>query len=109
MELKKGTISHLQEHIADKIKERGFEEESLHERLVLLMEEVGELAKACRKVSGMNVDKNREIINNTGEEVADVINMVFAVAIKLGLDVEKEFLEKNIIADKRIYERSKKT
>lgn len=107
-ELKKGTIAHLQEHIADKIKERGFEDENLHERLLLLTEELGELVNACRKISGMNVDQNREIINKTGEEVADVINMVFAVGIKLGLDIEKEFIEKNIKVDERIYKRNLK-
>ena len=42
----------------------------------------------------MNVDQNREIANKAGEEVADVLNMVFVVGIKLGLDIEKEFFEK---------------
>src|SRR3989344_7968037 len=104
MELKKGTLSHLQDYMALKIKERGFEDETLHERLVLLTEELGELAKACRKLSGMNEDKHKENSYMAGEEVTDVINMVFAVAIKLGLDVEKEFLEKEFKNDKRIYE-----
>lgn len=108
MELKKGTISHLQEYIAEKIRARGFEDESLQERLLLLTEELGELINACRKISGMNVDKNREIKNETGEEIIDVINMVFAVGIKLGLDLEKEFLAKNAKVDARTYERSSK-
>ena len=54
----------------------------------------------------MNVDKSRKATNKVGEEVVDVINMVFAVAIKLGLDVEKEFLEKNKKVDERIYKRA---
>lgn len=108
MELKKETIANLQEYIAGKIKERGFEDEELHERLLMLTEEVGELVKACRKMSGMYVDKNRAIEHTPGEEVVDVINMVFAVAIKLGLDVEKEFIEKEAKIDKRIYERKNK-
>ncbi|OGZ67142.1 MAG: hypothetical protein A3D35_02885, partial [Candidatus Staskawiczbacteria bacterium RIFCSPHIGHO2_02_FULL_34_9] len=94
MELKSDTIKDLQEYVAYKIKERGFDDESLHERLLMLTEELGELVNACRKVSGMYVDENREIQNKVGEEVADVINMVFAVGIKLGLDIEKEFIEK---------------
>ena len=108
MELKKETISHLQEYVGEKIKTRGFEDETLQERLLLLTEELGELVKACRKISGMNVDKNREIKNETGEEIVDVINLVFAVGIKLGLDIEKEFIAKEAIIDKRIYKRTSK-
>jgi len=107
MELKKDTISLLQEYMVAKIKERGFEDESLHERLLLLTEEVGELAKACRKISGMNVGKHSKD-HSVGEEVTDVINMVFAVAIKLGVDVEKEFLAKEVKNDARHYKKSKK-
>ncbi|MSU54842.1 MAG: RS21-C6 protein [Candidatus Staskawiczbacteria bacterium] len=108
MEIKKGTISHLQDYMAFKIKERGFEDETLHERLVLLTEEVGELAKACRKLSGMHEEKYKENSYMAGEEVTDVMNMVFAVAIKLGLDIEKEFTEKELKNDKRIYEKKNK-
>jgi len=107
MKLRTGTIKHLQKYCAVKIETRGFKDESLHERLLLLVEEVGELVKACRKISGMNIDKNREILFKTGEEITDVINLVFAVGIELGLDIEKEFIKKNKIVDKRIYARSK--
>lgn len=105
MELSEGTLKHLQEYIASKIKERGFEDESVHERLLLLSEEVGELIKACRKLTGMNV-KDGEQQTIAGEEVADVINMIFAVAVKLGIDVEKEFLEKEEKIGKRVYRRA---
>jgi NTP pyrophosphatase (non-canonical NTP hydrolase) len=103
--LEHGTVKKLQDYVAAKIKQRGFEDETLHERLLLLTEELGELVNACRKISGMNVDQHREIQNKVGEEVADVINMVFAVGIELGLDIEKEFIEKNEKIDKRIYAR----
>ncbi|MBM3206009.1 MAG: hypothetical protein FJZ43_00060 [Candidatus Staskawiczbacteria bacterium] len=73
----------------------------------MLTEEIGELAKACRKVSGMYTDKDREIISKTGEEITGVINMVFAVGIKLGLDIEKEFLAKEDIINQRNCGRSK--
>lgn len=108
MELQEGTIKHLQEYIARKVQERGFEDESLHERLLLLTEELGELVHACRKISGMNVDQNREITDKVGEEVADVLNLIFAVGIKLGLDIEKEFIEKEKIVDQRVYKRAGK-
>jgi NTP pyrophosphatase (non-canonical NTP hydrolase) len=107
MELREGTLRHLQEYVAGKIRERGFEDESLHERMILLTEEVGELARACRKLSGMNINTGKEIRENAGEEVADVINMALAVAIKLNLDVDTEFREKEKEVDTRVYERAK--
>lgn len=103
---KPGTIKHLQDYIEGKIKTRGFEDEDLHERLLLLVEEVGELTKACRKISGMNVDTKREIKINVGEEITDCVNMIFAVGIKLGLDIESEFIKKEAIIDERFYQRS---
>jgi NTP pyrophosphatase (non-canonical NTP hydrolase) len=105
-ELKEGTLKHLQDYVAHKIKQRGFEDETIHERLLLLVEEVGELVKACRKITGMNIDVKREITVDAGQEVADVINLLFAVGIELGLDIEKEFIEKEKIVDTRFYKRA---
>ena len=108
IKLKEETIKHLQEYVGQKLKERGFDDETLHERLLLLTEEVGELINACRKLTGMNVDEAREITNEAGEELTDVINMVFSVGIKLGLDMEKEYSKKEERVDKRRYKRSSK-
>lgn len=105
-QLKGGTIKHLQEYIAGKIAQRGFEDETLQERLLLLAEEIGELVKSCRKISGMNVDQGRETTSRAGEEIADVINMVFAVGIELGINIEEKFLQKEARIDKRFYKRS---
>jgi len=93
--------------VAEKIEERGFADETIHERLILLMEEMGELAKACRKISGMNVDTKRNIKYKVGEEITDVLNMLFAVGVELDIDIEKEFFSKEEKNDKRVYKRSK--
>ncbi len=107
MELKKETIQHLQEYIRYKIDERGFDDEPLHERLLMLTEEVGELVKACRKTNGMHVDVSKKDEHWLGGEITDVINMVFAVAIELGIDVESEFKKKEAEVDTRVYTRNK--
>lgn len=99
-----GVVKKLQDFIADKIIERGFEDETVHETLLLLVEEVGELVKAVRKMSGMNVSKHSKDFD-PGQEMVDVINLIFAVGVKLDLDIEKEFIKKNIEIDKRIYKR----
>lgn len=105
-ELPEGTIIRLQEYMTKKIAERGFEDETLQERMILLTEEIGELAKVVRKSSGMNVEKKPEALKNAGEEITDVLNMVFAVGIKLGLNIEEEFKKKEAKNDERTYKRS---
>lgn len=105
--LKIGTIKNLQNYIAEKLEARGFQDETLHERLLLLVEEIGELVNACRKISGMNVDVKRKTKTDVGEEITDCINMIFAVGIELGLDIEKEFRKKEAVVDKRKYKRLK--
>ncbi|MFA5153904.1 MAG: hypothetical protein WC554_15240 [Clostridia bacterium] len=108
IELKEGTIRDLQKYIEQKLKDRKFDDETLHERLLLLTEEVGELINACRKLTGMNVDEAREIASEAGEELTDVINMIFSVGIKLGLDIEKEFYKKEERINQRRYKRTLK-
>ena len=109
MKLRKGTIKYLQKYIVQKCKEWNFEDETLHEKLLLLTEEVGELIHACRKISGMNLDTKWKTVAQVEEEMADVIMIAFDVADKLGVDVEKEFLKKTKIIDKRKYKRATKS
>lgn len=103
--LKENTIRDLQKHISDRTKNLGFDDETLQERLLLLFEEVGELLKACRK-TGIGHIKSTEKERDIGSEIADVLTMLFAVADKLKIDVEKSFLKKEKEIDKRIYSRN---
>ena len=105
--LKPGSVKSLQKYVSDKIIERGFEDETVQESLLLLVEEVGELVKAARKATGMNVSKYSKEYD-MGQEIADVINLIFAVGIKAGIDIEKEFIKKNNEVDKRFYKRMNK-
>ncbi len=106
MEFKKGTIKHLQEYVKSKAEERGFADETVEEKLILLVEEVGELMKAYRKIGGIKSKLDEKDVQ-IGHEIADVINMVFGVGIVLGIDIEKEYLDKNKIVDQRVYKSSK--
>lgn len=109
MIFKKGTIKQLQKYIAQKCKEWNFEDETLHEKLLLLVEEVGELIHACRKVSGMNLDTKRKLTAQIEEEMADVIMIAFDLATKLSIDAEKEIIRKIKVVDKRRYKRATKS
>lgn len=101
MKLKAGIIKELQKYIAYKDKERGFSNETVAQRLLLLTEEVGELIKSCREKIGIGVGKYSNE-RHIGEELADVIYMAFSTGEQLGLDIEKEFIKKDRNIDKRM-------
>ncbi|OHA06955.1 MAG: hypothetical protein A2934_01470 [Candidatus Sungbacteria bacterium RIFCSPLOWO2_01_FULL_47_10] len=99
MKFKKRSIRHIQTYVAFRNKRRGFDKETLCQRLVLLSEEVGELMKACRNEIRGNRRNNLRAIS---EEFVDVINVAVSVGNTLGIDLEEEFLRKMDIIDKRM-------
>jgi len=50
------TLQGTQSYIEDVMDKRGFKKESLPDKFMLLIEEIGELAKSVRKQSGIAVD-----------------------------------------------------
>ena len=91
-DLKKGTsLVELQNYINNVLEIRGFNNQSIELKLMLLMEEVGELAKSIRKDStSLPIDRCK--INNYSpieEEIADVL-----IANKLQIDLYDAFLKK---------------
>lgn len=83
--------------------ERGFQQETTPELLMLLMEECGELARACRKHTSIKTDATRAKDENLEHELADILMYVFAIANKYDVDLEKAFREKEEINKKRIW------
>lgn len=61
---------------------------------VILMEEVGELARIMARKYGEQSFKKNECEANLGEEMADVLFVLICLANQTGIDLEKEFLEK---------------
>jgi len=61
------------------------------------------LQKPVEKSITLKVKQAMKKNHDVGEEIADVITMVFLVGTKLGIDIEKEFMKKDKIIDKRLY------
>ena len=79
----KNTLQEVQQYIKDVIEIRGFANQEIEKTMLLLLEEVWELAKAIRKTAtNMGLDNNKINHYDTIEsEVADVfivLNSVFA-------------------------------
>lgn len=97
------TLPEYQKLIAKLVTERGFEKETVPEVFTLLIEEVGELAKAIRKYNGQKVDKNSKH-HDVEEELADVFWLVIDLANRLDVDLAQAFEAKETKNQKRNWE-----
>ena len=96
----KPTLPELQQLVARLVIERGFDKETVPEVFTLLVEEVGELAKAIRKANGQKVDTaSRE--HDIAEEAADVLWLLLDICNRLGIDLEQAFRDKELKNQKR--------
>lgn len=90
------SLVELQNYINNVLEIRGFNNQSIELKLMLLMEEVGELAKSIRKDSTrLPIDRCK--INNYSsieEEIANVLIVLFSIANKLQIDLYDAFLKK---------------
>ena len=107
---KENTLKEVQEYIKQVIKIRGFSNQNIENTMLLLLEEVGELAKAIRKdATNMSVDKNRLGHYDTIEsEIADVFIVLTSICNKLDIDLFKAIKDKEQENIKRIWEKENK-
>ena len=90
------TLVQIQEYINKVIELRGFSEQNIEKKMLLLTEEVGELAKAIRKdKTSMSIDKKKIRNYDTVEsEVADVFIVLCSICNKLNIDLFSALKEK---------------
>jgi NTP pyrophosphatase (non-canonical NTP hydrolase) len=86
-------IAELQRYVSAFEIERGFDSQSVLEKCVLLGEEVGELFRAVRLVAGIKTDPNSQSAS-VGEEIADVIIYLLAIANRFNIEVGQEIRAK---------------
>jgi len=87
------TLRDFQDYVAEMIKERGFDKETVPELFMLLLEECGELAKAARKSQNIKSDANSEKFH-LADEAADVFIYLLDICNYLDVDLEKAFRKK---------------
>lgn len=97
-------LDEIQEYIRSVIRMRGFEKEEIEKKMLLLLEEAGELAKAIRKdYTDMAVDNTKlNHYSNIESEIADVFIVLTCICNKLNINLfdavynkEKENVKRN--------------
>ena len=93
-------LADFQDYVKELELERGFSDQTVLDKCLLLGEEMGELFKAVRKVMNLKMDINA----NTGsvkDEIADMLIYLCAIANRLDIDIEQAFREKEEVNKKR--------
>lgn len=105
----KSSLNEVQSYIKKIMEVRGFNKEKTSDKILLLVEEVGELAKAIRKNENkLGIDKTKEYNYSSVEsEIADVFIVLLSLCdildinlLKVFLDKEKENMKRTWIVDK---------
>ena len=86
---------------------RGFEDQPIEERMLLLTEEIGELAKSIRKnATNMSTDVNKQYSYDSIEsEVSDCLYVLASVCNRLDIDMFKCLKEKEKENIHRVWKR----
>ena len=92
----KSSINEIQSYIKKVMEVRGFNKEKSSDKILLWVEEVGELAKAIRKnEKKLGIDKTKEYNYSSIEsEIADVFIVLLSICDILNIDLFKVFLDK---------------
>jgi NTP pyrophosphatase (non-canonical NTP hydrolase) len=92
-----------QRYIQQVMHERGFDDETISQKFMLLLEEAGEFAQAARKQANL-----AQAADTTTEDLGDAAADVFAVLLdlcnNLGLDLEQAFTQREQRNQERTWE-----
>lgn len=97
------SLPELQRYMARVVAQRGFADESARDVMLLLIEEIGELAKAIRKSTGLKVDTADKSHKPVADELADVLIYTLDLANICGVDLIKAFIQKEAANEKRTW------
>jgi NTP pyrophosphatase (non-canonical NTP hydrolase) len=97
------SLSEIQNYMQVMAEQRGFSPSSTATMLILL-EEVGELAKALRKHTGLKIDHARlSSYGNLSHEMADVLICLMMLANKCNVNLCEALAEKETINRQRTW------
>jgi len=96
------TLADFQRYVAELETERGFEDQSVRDKCLLLGEEIGELFKAVRKAEGLKIDVSSQF-GTVPEELADIFIYLCAIANRYDIDLEIAFRDKEAINHQRAW------
>ncbi len=95
-------IEDFQKYVNELELQRGFIDQDVIIKCLLMGEEMGELFKAIRKAMKVKTDINANV-GSVKEEIADVFIYLCAIANRFDIDIEQAFREKEEVNKKRVW------
>lgn len=88
------SLKDLQKYVNDMIEIRGFNEETPQDIMLLLTEEIGELAKEIRKTTSIKMDVNKKRELDVEGEIADVFMYILSMCRVMNINLVEAFKNK---------------
>jgi NTP pyrophosphatase (non-canonical NTP hydrolase) len=98
----KPVLTDFQRYVVELEEERGFADQGVLEKCLLLGEEIGELFRAVRKLQGIRTDASAQSTEAEGE-LADILIYICSIANRLGVDLEAAFRAKEKLNSQRTW------
>ena len=90
----KSSLKDIQSYINKMIEERGFDNETPQDVMLLLTEEIGELAKEVRNTTNIKMDVNSTRKSDVSGEIADVFMYILSMCRVMNIDLFEALKEK---------------
>jgi len=91
------SLNIIQHYVKQVTAQRGFDNETPRDKVLLMLEEFGELAKAMRKYTGLKINKDKcQSYTELKREFADILFYLLDLSNACGIDLFNSFQEKEI-------------
>lgn len=88
------SLKDFQKYEDNMIQTRGFDKETAQDVMLLMMEEIGELAKEVRKTTQIKLDSKQNRESDLKGEITDVFHYLLALCRVTNVDLLEAFQEK---------------
>lgn len=97
------TMADFQRYVHELEEERGFIDQTVLMKTLMLGEEMGELFKAIRKQQQIKIDHATAKVGDIDEELVDMFIFLCAIANRYDIDLEAAFRQKEEVNKKRVW------
>jgi NTP pyrophosphatase (non-canonical NTP hydrolase) len=85
------TLAAYQKYVQQVMAERGFNDETVSQKFMLLLEEAGEFAQAARQKANLAQATDTDV-ENVNDAAADMLAVLLDICNQLGINLEQAFI-----------------